>query len=252
MQGVAVLLKRHGWSRQVPARRAIERDENLVAGWVKEFWPQVEGPWRRSTPGSSSRTEEVTYATASMLVIRDATGLVTATQPDERLSCTWDPAAGRMHIVGTDETAVATATARLAREVVRGQLLTDGWQILHASAVTRPTDGATLLTLGNKGAGKTTTGFLLARTGLHLLANDRVLARFDGEVIRVLPWPSAAAIGFGLPRRPRLVRTRTRPRAGRREGASHAEAKGDRRPPRRRPHPTVEEGGSRDEATILP
>ena len=56
VQGVAALLKRHGWSCQVPARRAIERDENLVAGWVKETWPSVEGPWRRSTPGSSSRT----------------------------------------------------------------------------------------------------------------------------------------------------------------------------------------------------
>ena len=56
VQGVAVLLKRHGWSCQVPARRAIERDETAVAGWVKETWPQVEGPWRRSGPGSSSRT----------------------------------------------------------------------------------------------------------------------------------------------------------------------------------------------------
>ncbi|MBQ1092220.1 winged helix-turn-helix domain-containing protein [Streptomyces sp. B93] len=56
VQGVAVLLKRHGWSSQVPARRAIERDENQVDGWVKETWPSVEGPWRRSTPGSSSRT----------------------------------------------------------------------------------------------------------------------------------------------------------------------------------------------------
>ncbi|MFE0525423.1 winged helix-turn-helix domain-containing protein [Streptomyces sp. NPDC049541] len=56
VQGVAVLLKRHGWSCQVPARRAIERDETAVAGWVKETWLQVEGPWRRSGPGSSSRT----------------------------------------------------------------------------------------------------------------------------------------------------------------------------------------------------
>ncbi|MGW0673338.1 hypothetical protein [Streptomyces sp. NPDC002746] len=146
----------------------------------------------------AGRPEEVTYATAPMLVTRDEAGLVTATQPDDGLSYVWEPAASRMRIVGVDETAVATATARLAREVVRGQLLADGWQILHASAVTRPSDGATLLTLGKKGAGKTTTGFLLARTGLHLLANDRVFARFDGEVIRVLPWPSAAAIGFGL------------------------------------------------------
>ncbi|MEV5433983.1 winged helix-turn-helix domain-containing protein [Streptomyces sp. NPDC052701] len=57
VQGVAALLKRHGWSCPVPARRAIERDENVVAGWVKETWPSVEEPWRRSTPGSSSRTK---------------------------------------------------------------------------------------------------------------------------------------------------------------------------------------------------
>lgn len=57
VQGVAALLKRHGWSCQVPARRAVERDEAAVAGWVKETWPHVEGPWRRSGPGSSSRTK---------------------------------------------------------------------------------------------------------------------------------------------------------------------------------------------------
>ncbi|WP_242442051.1 hypothetical protein [Streptomyces sp. CB02460] len=147
----------------------------------------------------AGRPEEVAYAAAPMLVIRSGSGLVTATQSQDRVSYEWAPDATRMRIVGTDETAVATATARLAREVVRGRLLADGWQILHASAVTRPADGATLLTLGDKGAGKTTTGFLLARTGrLQLLANDRVFARFDGEAIRVLPWPSAAAIGFGL------------------------------------------------------
>lgn len=57
IQGVAALLRRHGWSCQVPARRAVERDEAAVAGWVKETWPQVEGPRRRSGPGSSSKTK---------------------------------------------------------------------------------------------------------------------------------------------------------------------------------------------------
>jgi transposase len=42
IQGVAALLKRHGWSCQVPARRAVERDDAAVAGWVKETWPDVE------------------------------------------------------------------------------------------------------------------------------------------------------------------------------------------------------------------
>ncbi|MEV1081040.1 winged helix-turn-helix domain-containing protein [Streptomyces sp. NPDC050211] len=56
LQGVRKLLIRHGFSCQVPARRAVERDEDKVTGRVKETWPQVEGPRRRSTPGSSSRT----------------------------------------------------------------------------------------------------------------------------------------------------------------------------------------------------
>jgi transposase len=58
-QGVAALLHRHGWSWQTPARRAIERDEQQVATWVKETWPHAEVPGRRSMPGSSSKTRPV-------------------------------------------------------------------------------------------------------------------------------------------------------------------------------------------------
>ncbi|MBA4867378.1 winged helix-turn-helix domain-containing protein [Streptomyces sp. PSKA54] len=50
------LLKRHGWSWQAPARRALERDEDAVALWKQEVWPLVEAPRRRSGPGSSSKT----------------------------------------------------------------------------------------------------------------------------------------------------------------------------------------------------
>ncbi|MEO3764604.1 winged helix-turn-helix domain-containing protein [Streptomyces sp. B8F3] len=57
VQVVAALLKGHGWSCQVPARREVERNEAAVAGWVKEIWPHVEGPRRRSTPGWSSKTK---------------------------------------------------------------------------------------------------------------------------------------------------------------------------------------------------
>lgn len=56
LQGVRKLLIRHGFSCQVPARRAVERDEEQVTGWVKETWPQVEPSRRRSGRGSSSRT----------------------------------------------------------------------------------------------------------------------------------------------------------------------------------------------------
>ncbi|MFH8487252.1 winged helix-turn-helix domain-containing protein [Streptomyces longisporoflavus] len=56
VQGVRKLLIRHGFSCQVPARRAVERDDEAITGWVKETWPLVEAPRRRSVPGSSSRT----------------------------------------------------------------------------------------------------------------------------------------------------------------------------------------------------
>ncbi|MFE1050163.1 winged helix-turn-helix domain-containing protein [Streptomyces olivaceus] len=46
------LSKRHGWSWQAPARRALERDEHAVEGGVA---PGA-GAGRRPVPGSSSRT----------------------------------------------------------------------------------------------------------------------------------------------------------------------------------------------------
>jgi transposase len=57
LSAIAQMLHRHGFSHQVPARRAMERNEEAVTGWVKETWPQVEAPWRRSGPGSASKTK---------------------------------------------------------------------------------------------------------------------------------------------------------------------------------------------------
>ncbi|WP_271219816.1 winged helix-turn-helix domain-containing protein [Streptosporangium carneum] len=56
LQGVRKLLIRNGYSCQVPARCALERNQAAVTGWVKETWPNVEDPRRRSAPGSSSKT----------------------------------------------------------------------------------------------------------------------------------------------------------------------------------------------------
>ncbi|MEV4049528.1 winged helix-turn-helix domain-containing protein [Streptomyces sp. NPDC049744] len=57
LSAIAQMLHRHGFSHQVPARRAVERNEEAVTGWVKETWPNVETPWRRSGPGSASKTK---------------------------------------------------------------------------------------------------------------------------------------------------------------------------------------------------
>ncbi|MFB7114501.1 winged helix-turn-helix domain-containing protein [Streptomyces sp. NPDC056291] len=56
IEGTWRVLKRHGWSWQQPARRAIERDDDAVEVWKKEIWPRVRGPRRSAVPGSSLRT----------------------------------------------------------------------------------------------------------------------------------------------------------------------------------------------------
>jgi transposase len=45
-----------GWSRQRPARRAVERDEQAIARWVAEDWPRIKRGPADGERGSSSRT----------------------------------------------------------------------------------------------------------------------------------------------------------------------------------------------------
>ena len=54
--GIDVLLHRIGWSVQVPARQAAERDEAAVAAWKEETWPVIKGSSRSRARGWSSRT----------------------------------------------------------------------------------------------------------------------------------------------------------------------------------------------------
>jgi len=56
LAGIDVLLHRIGWTVQVPARRAAERDEEKIARWREETWPVVKGRRRTWAPGWSSRT----------------------------------------------------------------------------------------------------------------------------------------------------------------------------------------------------
>ncbi|MFJ4695178.1 hypothetical protein [Streptomyces sp. NPDC088766] len=141
----------------------------------------------------------VVYAKAQTLRAEDsAAGVIRAVSPEQALAYRSEPGTGSLMIFGCETEPVATATARLAREVMRGILLRDGWAVLHASAVVK--EGRTILTFGQKGAGKTTTVLALAaRHGCGLLANDRVFVRPNGRGgVDVLPWPSAAALGLGL------------------------------------------------------
>jgi transposase len=56
LPGLDLLLHRLGWSVQVPARQAAERDEEQIAAWREESWPEIKGPRRTWAPGWSSRT----------------------------------------------------------------------------------------------------------------------------------------------------------------------------------------------------
>ena len=51
------VLRQMGWSRQRPARRAMERDDAAIERWVNERWPKVKKTPRPGTPGSSSKTK---------------------------------------------------------------------------------------------------------------------------------------------------------------------------------------------------
>ena len=50
------ILRQMGWSRQRPARRAVERDDEAIARWVAEDWPRVKKTPVAGTRGSASRT----------------------------------------------------------------------------------------------------------------------------------------------------------------------------------------------------
>jgi hypothetical protein len=56
LPGVDLLLHRLGWSVQVPARRAAERNEQQISAWREETWPEIKRPRRTWAPGWSSRT----------------------------------------------------------------------------------------------------------------------------------------------------------------------------------------------------
>jgi transposase len=55
VEGVWKLMRRHGWSCQVPVRQALERDEAAIAMWKSEVWPEIKAPPATWAPTSASR-----------------------------------------------------------------------------------------------------------------------------------------------------------------------------------------------------
>jgi transposase len=52
-----ILRQRLGWTRQRPARRAVERDDAAIKAWVKRDWPRIKRGRDDAVPGSASRTK---------------------------------------------------------------------------------------------------------------------------------------------------------------------------------------------------
>jgi len=55
-QAWLILRQRLGWTRQRPARRAVERDDAAIEAWVKRDWPRIKKGLDAAAPGSASRT----------------------------------------------------------------------------------------------------------------------------------------------------------------------------------------------------
>ena len=56
LPGLDLLLHRLGWSVQVPARQAAERNEEQITAWREKTWPKIKGRRRTWAPGWSSKT----------------------------------------------------------------------------------------------------------------------------------------------------------------------------------------------------
>ena len=55
----SILRTRLGWSRQRPARRALEADPNAIAVWARDRWPVVKQTPDGTGRGPSSKTSRV-------------------------------------------------------------------------------------------------------------------------------------------------------------------------------------------------
>jgi putative transposase len=56
LKGASLLLRRMGWTPQMPSHRAVERDEAAIASWRQRTWPAVKGSRAGWVRGSASPT----------------------------------------------------------------------------------------------------------------------------------------------------------------------------------------------------
>jgi transposase len=62
VSGATRLMRRLGFTPQVPARRVAERDEQAVTAWREATWAEVKEPGRTAAASSASRTRPASRA----------------------------------------------------------------------------------------------------------------------------------------------------------------------------------------------
>lgn len=86
---------------------------------------------------------------------------------------------------------------RIIRDLATSEVERSGWTLLHAAAVAK--DGAGVLVVGAKGAGKTTASLALARAGWSIVSNDRtLLGRSAVGGWSLVSWPTTCNLGLEL------------------------------------------------------
>ncbi|MFT9480570.1 winged helix-turn-helix domain-containing protein [Streptomyces sp. 11-1-2] len=91
VSGATRLMRRLGFTPQMPARRVAERDEQAVTGWKEATWMEVKGPGRPAGATSALRTRRASPAGRP----KDAPGAGEATPrsspsvDDARGACRW-------------------------------------------------------------------------------------------------------------------------------------------------------------------
>ncbi len=69
-----ILRERLGWTRQGPARCAIERNDEAVATWVREDWPRIKKEGGAGAPGSVSMRVRPMLGDESSMPTKDRVG----------------------------------------------------------------------------------------------------------------------------------------------------------------------------------
>jgi putative transposase len=58
LKGVSLVLRRLGWTPQMPKHRAVERNEDAITRWRRYQWPAVKGSRAGWARGSASLTRQ--------------------------------------------------------------------------------------------------------------------------------------------------------------------------------------------------